>query len=117
VGLLASAGFYTLPPASWRFFACWLVAQGFLLGWYGSLVAAVDERAPEGRRATVLGFLLMAINLLGVATGPYVTGLLGDRTSLTSGLVWSLVPGAVGAVVLGLAGFSEWHSSRRAGVG
>jgi MFS family permease len=113
VGLLASAGFYTLPPASWRFFACWLVAQGFLLGWYGSLVAAVDERAPEGRRATVLGFLLMAINLLGVATGPYVTGLIGDRTSLTSGLVWSLAPAAIGALVLGLAGLGEWHSSRR----
>lgn len=113
IGLLASAGFYTLPATSWPFFACWLVAQGFLLGWYGSLVAAVDERAPEGRRASVLGFLLMAINLLGVATGPYVTGLIGDRTSLTSGLMWSLVPGAVGALLLGLAGLSEWHSSRR----
>ena len=114
LGLLAAAWFYTLPASSWAFFACWLVAQAYLLGWYGSLVAAVHERAPEGRRATVLGFLLLAINLLGVATGPYVTGLIGDRTSLTQALLWSLVPGALGALLLGLLGLGEWRGSRRA---
>lgn len=113
VGLVAAAGFYTLPPTSVRFFACWLVAYGFLLGWYGSLVAAVDERAPEGRRAAVLGLLLLVINLLGVATGPYVTGLIGDRASLTEGLLWSLVPAAFGIVLLGLAGLSELGPWRR----
>ncbi len=107
IGLLASAGFYTASPLSWRFFACWIVAYGFLLGWYGSLVAAVDERAPEGRRAAVLGFVLLVINLLGVATGPYVTGLIGDRSSLTEGLLWSLAPAALGATLLALAGLQE----------
>jgi MFS family permease len=107
VGLLASAGFYTLPPTSWAFFACWFVAQGYLLGWYGSLVAAVDERAPAGRRATVLGVLLLAINLLGVATGPYVTGLVADRSSLTRALLLSLAPAAVGTAILAGAGIAE----------
>ncbi len=106
-GLLASAGFYTLPPTSWAFFACWFVAQGYLLGWYGSLVAAVDERAPAGRRATVLGVLLLAINLLGVATGPYVTGLVADRSSLTRALLLSLAPAAVGTAILAAAGLAE----------
>lgn len=112
VGLLAAAGFYTLPPTSWVFPACWLISQGYLLGWYGSLVAAVDERAPEGRRAAVLGFLLMMVNLLGVATGPYVTGLVGDRAGLTHALLWSLVPGACGALLIGALGLAEWRASR-----
>jgi MFS family permease len=112
-GLLAAAGFYTFPPDTGRFLACWLVSQAYLLGWYGSLVAAVHERAPEGRRATVIGFLLLAVNLLGVATGPYVTGLVGDRTSLTQALLWSLVPGGFGALLLGVQGLAERRASRR----
>ena len=103
VGLPAAAGFYTLAPTSWLFHACWLVAQGYLLGWYGSLVAAVAERAPAERRATVLGFLLLTINLLGVSTGPYVTGLVADRSSLTSALLWSLAPAAAGTLLLAAA--------------
>jgi MFS family permease len=112
IGLLAAAGFYTVPPTSWLFYACWLAAQGYLLGWYGSLVAAVDERAPAGRRAAVLGFLLMMVNLLGVATGPFVTGLVGDRAGLTHALLWSLVPGACGALLIGALGLAEWRASR-----
>ena len=115
VGLLAAAGFYTSAPTSWLFYGCWFVAQAYLLGWYGTLVAAVHERAPEARRASVLGFLLAVINLLGVASGPYVTGLIGDRTSLTEALLWSLVPGGLGALLLGVLGFSEWRGSRSSG--
>jgi hypothetical protein len=35
-----------------------------------------------------------------VATGPWVTGLIGDRWSLTSGLLLSLVPGLAGIALL-----------------
>jgi MFS family permease len=112
VGLLAAAGFYSLPPTSWGFYACWLVSQAYLLGWYGSLVAAVDDRAPDGRRAAVLGFVLLAINLLGVATGPYVTGLVADRASLSVALLWSLTPAALGALVLLVHGLAEWRPGR-----
>jgi MFS family permease len=116
IGLGAAAAFYTLPPSSPAFYACWAVGQAYLLGWYGSLVAAVDERAPEGRRASVLGAFLLVINLLGVATGPYVTGLIGDRASLTSGLLFSLGPGAAGALTLAVAGLVERRAGRRAAV-
>lgn len=109
LGLGAAALFYVLPPASVAFFACWFLASSYLLGWYGALVAAVHERAPEGRRATVLGFLLLMVNLFGVATGPWVTGLVGDRAGLTTALLWSLVPGAAGALLLALLGVREWR--------
>jgi MFS family permease len=104
VGLAASFGFYSLPSSSPAFAACWFVSQGFLLGWYGSLVAAVYEHAPEGRRASVIGLLLLTINLLGVATGPWVTGVIGDRVSLTYALQWSTAPGVLGAAVLLVTG-------------
>lgn len=107
LGLGAAALFYTLPPTSVAFYACWFLAQAYLLGWYGTLVAAVHERAPEGRRATVIGFVLLMVNLLGVATGPWLTGLVGDRAGLTTALLWSLVPGAAGALLLALVGARE----------
>ncbi len=81
-----------------------------MLGWFGPLVAAVDEMAPAGLRATVIGFALLAINLLGVATGPWVTGLVGDRASLTVGLSWSLVPAAAGVALVGLLGLAQLRS-------
>ena len=113
VGLAAAAAFYTVPPATPAFFLAWFLAQAYLLGWYGSLVAAVAERAPAERRASVLGFLLLVINLFGVATGPYVTGLVADRSTLTSALLWSLVPAAIGTLVLAAAFVSERRASER----
>jgi len=114
VGLAAAAAFYTLPPASSAFFISWFVAQAYLLGWYGSLVAAVAERAPADRRASVIGFLLLALNLLGVATGPFVTGLVADRSSLTQALLWSLAPAVLGTLILAAAFASEWRGARHA---
>jgi MFS family permease len=110
VGLAAATAFYRLPPASAFFFPCWFLAQAWMLGWFGPLVAAVDEMAPAGLRATVIGFALLAINLLGVATGPWVTGLVGDRASLTVGLSWSLVPAAAGVALVGLLGLAQLRS-------
>jgi MFS family permease len=110
LGLAAALAFYSVDSGSWLFVACWLVAQGFLLGWYGSLVAAVDERAPDGRRASVIGFLLLAVNLLGVASGPYFTGLAGDRLDLTRALQWSVAPGLVGALLVALVGLFQWRT-------
>jgi predicted MFS family arabinose efflux permease len=106
-GLAAAAGFYHLPPASRLFYPCWFLAQAWMLGWYGPLMAAVDEMSPPGLRATVIGFTLLVVNLLGVATGPYLTGLVGDRASLTVGLSWSLVPAAVGLVLVALVGLAQ----------
>ena len=49
------------------------------------MFAALDELAPPGQRATVLGFGLLTTNLLGVATGPWVVGIVG----FTLGHLWS----------------------------
>ena len=103
-GLAAAALFYRLPPGSAFFFPCWVLSQAWMVGWFGPLMAAIDEAAPAGKRATVLGLALLAVNLLGVATGPYVTGLIGDRASLTAGLTWSLLPAAAGLALVGLIG-------------
>jgi predicted MFS family arabinose efflux permease len=104
VGLGAALLFYRLPPASALFYPCWFLAQAWLLGWYGPLVAAIDEVAPPGRRATFIGLSLLVVNVAGVSSGAYVTGLVGDRTSLTAGLSWSLLPAAVGALLVAAVG-------------
>ncbi|HVO13165.1 MAG TPA: MFS transporter [Vicinamibacteria bacterium] len=106
VGVLAlavSAAFYLLPVSSPLFFASWALSQGWMLGWYGPLMAAVQEMAPGESRATVIAFTLLVVNLLGVAIGPWVTGLIGDRASLTRGLLTSVAVGAVGLLLLALA--------------
>ncbi|HSD29105.1 MAG TPA: hypothetical protein VLL75_17525, partial [Vicinamibacteria bacterium] len=112
LGLAAAAFFYRLPPGSSLFFPCWCLAQTWMLGWFGPLMAAVDDTAPAGMRATVTGFTLLVVNLLGVATGPWVTGLIGDRAGLTAGLTWSLVPAAVGLAVVALVGLREGRMPR-----
>jgi MFS transporter, Spinster family, sphingosine-1-phosphate transporter len=103
VSLAATTAFYLLPPASPLFLAAWAVAQGWTFGWFGPMLAAIHERAPAGSRATVIGFSLMAVNLVGVGSGPWITGAIGDRAGLTTGLLSSVAVGAVGLVVVGLA--------------
>jgi predicted MFS family arabinose efflux permease len=114
VGLAAAALFYRLPPGSAFFFPCWLLAQAWMLGWFGPLMAAIDDAAPAGMRASVVGVALLGVNLLGVASGPYVTGLVGDRAGLTAGLTWSLVPAAAGLAIVALVALrgSDLESAR-----
>jgi len=107
IGLAAALVFYRVSPGSFLFLPAWFLAQAWLLGWFGPLLAAIDEMAPPGSRAGVLGFGLLVINMVGVAGGPYVTGEIGDRYGLTTGLTWSLVPAAVGVVLVGLVGLVD----------
>ena len=107
VSLAATATFYRLPAASPFFLAAWLGAQAWSLGWFGPMLAAIHERAPAGSRATVVGFGLMAVNLGGVATGSWITGAIGDRAGLTTGLLTSVAVGAVGLVVVGLVALRD----------
>lgn len=112
VAALASTyGFYTLPPDTPAFFASWLIAQAWSFGWYGPVVAAIHEMAPDHSRATVIGLCLLGVNLLGVATGPWVTGVIADRSNLTTGLVASLGGMAAGLLLILLAAIAV----RRAG--
>jgi len=106
-GLAAAFFFYWLPPDSGLFYPAWILAQAWLLGWIGPVVAAVDEMAPAGLRASVLGFGILVATVLGSATGAYVTGLIGDRLGLTTGLLWSLVPAGAGVILLALVGVGQ----------
>jgi hypothetical protein len=107
VAVAATLAFYLLPAASPLFLPCWLVAQGWTLGWYGPIVAALHRMAPPDLRATVVGFALMTLNLLGVATGPWLTGVIGDRAGLTAGLVASVVVSALGIALIAALGLRE----------
>jgi len=100
VAAVATLTFYLAPAGSTLFFACWGIAQAWTLGWYGPLVATVHELAPEDARASVVGLCLMALNLVGVGLGPWITGVIGDHASLTAGLVSSVGVGAVGLGLL-----------------
>jgi MFS family permease len=104
VALPSTAAFYLLPVASPAFLPCWLVSQAFMFGWFGPLTAEIVDEAPSELKATVTGFALLVVNLLGVATGPWITGWIGDRASLTRGLLWSVAVGGVGLATLALAG-------------
>jgi len=101
VALGATVAFYRLPSSSPYFLPAWLVAQAWSLGWFGPIMASLHELAPADARATVIGSGLLVLNLCGVATGPWVTGLVADRTSLSTGLLASVVGLAAGLVLLG----------------
>jgi MFS family permease len=102
-----TTAFYVLPPASPFFLGAWFVSQAWTLGWFGPMMAALHARAPAESRATVLGFSLMAINVLGVGLGPWITGFVGDRAGLTTGLLTSVGVGAVGLAIVGLAAWRD----------
>ncbi len=117
LGLAASAAFYRLPPRSPWFLPCWCLAQAWMLGWFGPLMAGIDHEAPAGMRARVTGLALLVANFVGVGAGPYVTGLVGDRAGLTAGLTWSLVPAVPGLALVALIGLRQaWRGAQaRAG--
>jgi MFS transporter, Spinster family, sphingosine-1-phosphate transporter len=100
VGLGAAAAFYLLPASAALFLPAWFLAQAFLMGWFGALVATLDELAPPALRASVVGFGLLVTNLIGVALGPWVTGLVGDRLGLGHGLLLSVAAGVLGVLLL-----------------
>jgi len=104
LALPSAAAFYLLPLDSPAFLPFWFVSQAFMLGWFGPVTAEMVALAPPELRATVTGFGLLIVNLLGVATGPWITGWIGDHSSLTRGLLVSLAVGALGLLALAVAG-------------
>lgn len=96
-----SAGFYLLPVATPLFWPCWFLACAGTTAWFGPLFAAIQELAPAAARSTTVAFALLVMNLAGVGPGPLVTGLIGDSSSLTRGLLAS-----VGVVLAALVPFA-----------
>ena len=94
---------YLLPPSSAMFYVCWFVASAATTAYFGPLFAIVQEVSPVRIRATAVACALLALNLLGVGPGPWVTGLIGDRASLTLGLLVSLAVAATSIVPFAVA--------------
>jgi MFS family permease len=110
--LLLGAGFSTAPGAV----QMTLIAVGtfFAAGTAGPAGAMVANLTPASIRATAFGTLTMANNLLGLAAGPVVTGILADRMGLSGAL--QVVPfvsvPVIIALVVGLRAYPR--SVRRA---
>ena len=85
-----SAGFYLLPVSTPLFWPCWFFACAGTTAWFGPLFAAIQELAPTAARSTTVAFALLVMNVAGVGPGPLVTGLIGDSSSLTRGLLLSV---------------------------
>jgi MFS family permease len=106
--------FYVVPASSPLFYACWFVASASTTIWFGPVFAAVQELSPLATRSTVVGVALLVMNLGGVGPGPYVTGVLGDRSSLTVGLLSSLGVGLLAVVPFALGALSERRTAGQA---
>lgn len=111
LALPVGAVFYTIAPSSVLFVPSWFLAQAWFMGWFGPLFAALDELAPSGQRATVLGFGLLVTYVLGVAPGSWIAGLIADRIHLTAGLLTGVGVGALALVPLALATRTSRSSS------
>lgn len=79
-GACLFAAFFT--PAGTAQFA--LIALGLLVGvgFAGPAGAAVADMTPAAMRATVFATLTLANNLIGLAPGPFVAGMLADAAGL-----------------------------------
>jgi predicted MFS family arabinose efflux permease len=93
---------FLLDPGPTQF---WLIALGLLLGagFAGPAGAAVAGVTDPAIRATVFATLTLANNLLGLAPGPYITGLLADRAGLDVAMCFVPVASLVSACFFVLA--------------
>lgn len=91
--LPATLAFYWLPGSSPWFYVCWFLSNFHAATWYGAVFASVQDFAPVQARATAVAVLLLAMNLLGVGLGPWITGAVSDRGSSTEAL---LIAAAIG---------------------
>ncbi|MGY1739588.1 MULTISPECIES: MFS transporter [unclassified Blastococcus] len=96
--VLLATGF-SLPPGAAQLA---LVGAGafFAAGTAGPAGALVAGLTPASLRASALGVLAMANNLIGLAAGPVVTGALADRLGLAAALRWVPVVSVAAVAVL-----------------
>ncbi len=99
--------FYTLKPGTTVWYACWLLTSAGTTAWFGPLFSAYQELAPTHTRSTMVAFALLVLNLLGVGPGPLITGMIGDRRTLSFGLLLSVVITALAVIPFALAARSE----------
>lgn len=98
--------FWSQPGSAW-FYAGWVLSSLRGTIWYGPLYAVTQDLAPPTARATSVAFLMLAINLLGAGPGPWLAGAIGDRSSLTDGLIVTTWAGLVAVVPFAIAARSQ----------
>jgi MFS family permease len=109
ISLVFLGGAFLLGPGGLQLL---LLAVGifFAAGTTGAAGAMVSNLTHESIRATAFGTLTLANNLLGLAAGPLVTGILADRFGLETAM--QLVPlAAIGALVFLVLGRRVYPSS------
>jgi predicted MFS family arabinose efflux permease len=79
---------------------------GGIVGPSGTMVA---DLTPPALHSTAMATLAIANNLLGMAPGPFVTGLLADRIGLASALQLLPLTGVAAALVL-MVGVRNYHN-------
>jgi MFS family permease len=95
--------FFSSARGSTAFYIGWVLSSLRGTIWYGPLYAATQDLAPSHARATSVAFLMLAINLLGAGPGPWLAGAIGDRVSLTQGLIVTTWVGMLAVVPFALA--------------
>jgi MFS family permease len=84
------AAFFLLPATSALFYVCWFFSAASTVAYFGPVLSAVQELAPAHVRSSAVAFALLVMNILGTGPGPWVTGMIGDRATLTAGLLSSV---------------------------
>jgi MFS transporter, Spinster family, sphingosine-1-phosphate transporter len=78
---------YALPTDSILFYVVWLIGSFAATGYFGPIFATVQDLVPARVRSTMVGVLLLVVNILATGLAPWVAGGVGDSTTLTRGLV------------------------------
>ncbi len=98
-----SVAFFLLPPGSSVFYLCWFVSTASTNAYFGPGFAAIQELSPVELRSSAVASGLLVVNLLGVGPGPWITGVIGDRSSLTLGLLVSVAVSLLSVVPFSMA--------------
>ena len=78
---------YALPKESILFYVVWFVGSFGATGYFGPIFATVQDLVPARVRSTMVGVLLLVVNIFAAGLAPWVAGAIGDATTLTRGLV------------------------------
>lgn len=101
---------FGLDPGRWQY-AILLVAGFFLLGHMGPVLALVTTLCGPELRSVSIAILVAVQNLVGLATGPLLAGMLSDRLGLPAALQCLSALGLLAAVLFLVAA----HIAGRAG--
>jgi MFS family permease len=100
---------YLLPPDSAWFYVAWFVGSIAATCFFGAVFATVQDLVPARVRSSMVGFLLLIMNIFASGLAPWVAGMIGDAHSLTRGL---LVCACVGFLSIPAFAYAARHYAR-----